>query len=113
MCLEMNRYRHLYEDLRPPGNQSQHNATQQTRPYKPTLNLYPKLPEDEGGPQAVRRKPKRVGLRAQRYVFASIQTFQIAATEMPRRTIQSRVPPPVENILSLPAISRASIPKAP
>ena len=45
-------------------------------------------------------------------MFASVQTFQIAATEAPSRTIQARVPPPLENSLSLPAISSAIRPSA-
>ena len=42
-----------------------------------------------------------------------LQIRQIAATEAPNRRIQSKVPPPLANSLSVPAINSAIIPKAP
>src|SRR5262249_54298570 len=51
--------------------------------------------------------------RGAQYVFASVQIRQIAATAAASSRIQSKVPPPLENIRSVPATSSAKRPKAP
>ncbi len=67
----------------------------------------------QGNAHAWRAKAhNQVGTVLRQYVFASIQTRQIAAIEAPRRRIQTRVPPPLANSLSVPAISSAIMPKA-
>ena len=78
-------------------------------PGSPTVHA-PTVP---GRGSRVARRNERFGRGSAQYVFASIQIRQMAATEAARRSSQARVPPPVANISSLPAISSAIRPTAP